>query len=127
MQSGKFDEELNRMSYIVERVTPGSLILCNESFASTNERDSASVGGDVVLALRDAGVTIHLVTHQYELAARLRDESADGTFLRAERLDDGTRSHRIVNGDPLRTSFGQDLYAEVMSEQMTVPTGQDQS
>lgn len=115
MQSGKFDEELNRMSYIVERLTPGSLLLCNESFASTNERDSASVGGDVVLALHDAGVTVHLVTHQYELAARLREESADGTFLRAERLDDGTRSHRIVAAEPLRTSYGQDLYAEVMS------------
>jgi hypothetical protein len=115
MQSGKFDEELARMSYIAERITPGSLLMCNESFSSTNERDAASVGGDVVLALRDAGVTIHLVTHQFELAARLRDESADGTFLRAERLDDGSRSHRIVAGDPLRTSFGQDLYDEVMS------------
>jgi hypothetical protein len=115
MQSGKFDEELNRMSHIAERITPGSLLMCNESFSSTNERDAASVGGDVVLALRDAGVAVHLVTHQYELAARLRDESADGTFLRAERLNDGTRSHRVVPGDPLRTSFGQDLYAEVMS------------
>lgn len=119
MQSGKFDEELARMSYIADRITPGSLLMCNESFASTNERDAASVGGDVVLALRDAGVTVHLVTHQYELAARLREEGAQGTFLLAERLDDGTRSHRIIPGDPLRTSFGQDLYHEVMSEMTT--------
>jgi hypothetical protein len=123
MQSGKFDEELARMSYIAERITPGSLLMCNESFSSTNERDAASVGGDVVLALRDAGVTVHLVTHQYELAARLLDESADGTFLRAERLDDGTRSHRVVAGDPLRTSFGQDLYDEVMSGAAFTPPG----
>jgi hypothetical protein len=121
MQSGKFDEELARMSSIADRITPGSLLMCNESFASTNERDAATVGGDVILALRDAGITVHLVTHQYELAARLREETADGTFLRAERLDDGTRTHRIVPGDPLRTSFGQDLYDEVMSPAPTGP------
>jgi hypothetical protein len=115
MRSGKFDEELARMSRITGGISPGSLLMCNESFASTNERDAASVGGDVLLALRDAGIVVYLVTHQYELAARLRNERADGTFLRAERLDDGTRTHRIVPGEPLRTSFGQDLYDEVMA------------
>lgn len=115
MESGKFDEELARMSDIADQITPGSLLLCNESFASTNERDAATVGGDIVLALRDAGVLVYLVTHQYEVAARLRHESADGTFMRAERLDDGRRSHRVVPGDPLRTSYGLDLYDEVMA------------
>jgi len=116
MESGKFDEELARMSAIADQITPDSLLLCNESFSSTNERDAAVVGGDVILALHHAGVTVHVVTHQYELAARLLDESADGTFLRAERLDDGVRSHRIVVGAPLRTSYGSDLYEEVMSK-----------
>jgi DNA mismatch repair ATPase MutS len=115
MVSGKLDEELARMSLIADRVMPGALLLCNESFSSTNEREAALVGGDVVLALRDAGVAVHLVTHQYELAARLREESGDGTFLRAERQDDGRRTHQIVPGDPLRTSYGLDLYDAVMS------------
>jgi DNA mismatch repair ATPase MutS len=38
MKSGKFDEELARMSGIVDALTPDSLLLFNESFAATNER-----------------------------------------------------------------------------------------
>ena len=39
MKSGKLDEELRRMSDIVDHVTPHSMILFNESFAATNERE----------------------------------------------------------------------------------------
>ena len=115
MVSGKFDEELARMSDIVDSVTPASLLLCNESFASTNEREAAAAGGDVIKSLLGVGVRVHLVTHQYELAERLHTEVDGATFLRAARLDDGTRSHEIGPGDPLRTSFGADLYDAVMS------------
>jgi MutS domain V len=41
MTSGKLDEELARMSDIAAHITPGSMLLCNESFASTNERERA--------------------------------------------------------------------------------------
>jgi len=39
MKSGKFDEEIARMSDIVDGITPNSLVLFNESFAATNERE----------------------------------------------------------------------------------------
>ena len=39
MRSGKLDEELSRMSTIVDRLTAGAMLLLNESFASTNEHD----------------------------------------------------------------------------------------
>lgn len=120
MVSGKFDEELARLSAIVDSITPASLLLCNESFASTNQREAAAAGGDVIKSLLDVGVRVHLVTHQYELAERLHTEVGGATFLRAARLDDGTRSHEIVPGDPLRTSFGADLYDAVMRH--TPPT-----
>ena len=39
MKSGKLDEELNRMSKIIDHLnTANSLLLFNESFAATNER-----------------------------------------------------------------------------------------
>jgi hypothetical protein len=31
-------------------------------------------------------------------------------FLRAERQTDGERTFRLVEGEPLQTSYGQDLY-----------------
>ena len=37
MRSGKLDEEMARMSDIADHIRPGGLLLCNESFASTNE------------------------------------------------------------------------------------------
>jgi len=37
MRSGTLDEELSRMSDIVDELTPDSLLLFNESFAATNE------------------------------------------------------------------------------------------
>jgi MutS domain V len=39
MESGKLDEELSRMSDIADRIAPHCLLLCNESFAATNERE----------------------------------------------------------------------------------------
>ena len=39
MISGKLDEELSRMSGIVDNIKPNSMILLNESFSATNERE----------------------------------------------------------------------------------------
>jgi hypothetical protein len=45
MQRGKLDEELGRMSEIADQITPHSILLCNESFASTNEREGSEIAG----------------------------------------------------------------------------------
>ena len=111
--SGKFDEELSRMSDLVDHLRPGALLLCNESFSTTNEREAAVIGGDIVCGLVDAGARVLLVTHLYELGTRLRDEIAAARFLRAAREDDGTRTFRLEPGDPQHTSYADDLYAEV--------------
>ncbi|HSM55219.1 MAG TPA: hypothetical protein VK879_03610, partial [Candidatus Sulfomarinibacteraceae bacterium] len=41
MESGKLDEELSRMSEIADHVTPHSLVLFNESFSATNDREGS--------------------------------------------------------------------------------------
>jgi hypothetical protein len=115
--SGKFDEELTRMSGVVDAVARGGLVLMNESFAATNESEGAEIGGTVVRALLDAGVAVVLVTHSFELAVRLRTDSGDRVlFLRAERRDDGQRTFCMLPGDPEPTSFGLDLYDRIISD-----------
>jgi DNA mismatch repair ATPase MutS len=42
MESGKLDEEVSRMSAIANTITPSSVLLCNESFASTNEPEGCA-------------------------------------------------------------------------------------
>ena len=116
MQHGKLDEELARMRDIVDGLEPGSLVLFNEPFSSTNEREGSDIARGVVEGLVRAGVRVVLVTHMYDLAHGLvADPVAPTTFLRPERLEDGTRTFRIVAGEPLTTSFGRDIYASVFA------------
>ena len=117
MTSGKLDEELLRMSGLVDRLGHDSLVLFNESFQSTNEREGSAIARDLVLVLLGHRVKILFVTHLHDLARSLfeRDDPAMA-FLRAERREDGTRSFHVVEGRPLPTSFGQDLYREIFVE-----------
>ena len=111
MTSGRLDDELRRMSIIADRAGPHCLLLLNESFAGTNEREGSEIGGQIVRALLDTQVRVFFVTHNHELADRFRRQQAATTlFLRAGRQHDGLRDYRLTAGDPLPASFGKDLY-----------------
>ncbi len=114
MRSGKFDEELARMERIADAAGPGALVLFNESFAATNEREGSEVARGIVSALLDGGVSVILVTHMYELARSFLDDGR-ARFLRAGRAADGARSFRLETADPLPESFGRDLYERIFA------------
>lgn len=117
MQKGKLDEELSRMSEIADRVAPTALLLCNESFASTNEREGSEIGRQVIRAMVESDVKVVYVTHLYDLAKSLHDlRLSDALFLRAERREDGTRTFRQLPNEPLPTSYGHDSYRRVFGE-----------
>ncbi len=119
MQSGKLDEELRRMSEIVDHVTPGAMLLCNESLASTNEREGSQIARQVVRALTDEGVKVLFVTHQFDLGDSLyATRSSDTLFLRAGRDGDRQRTYKITQGEPLPTSYGQDAYRAVFGRDL---------
>jgi hypothetical protein len=114
MRSGKFDEELTRMNEIAEQVRPEALVLFNESFAATNEREGSEVARQIVDALLERHIEVAFVTHLYDFSHGVMAAGrADAIFLRAERLPDGSRPFRLVEGAPLATSYGKDLYREV--------------
>jgi hypothetical protein len=118
MEKGKLDEELMRMSEITERIAPGGLLLCNESFASTNEREGSQIAREIVRALTEAGIRIVFVTHLYDLAASCyAANTGNALFLRAQRRPDGSRTFRLPPGEPLPTSYGEDLYRQVFGPQ----------
>ena len=71
MKSGKFEEELARMSRIVDQIVPNSLMLFNESFASTNEREGSEIARQIVTALLERRVKVVFVTHQYRVCSQL--------------------------------------------------------
>ena len=114
MEKGKLDEELARMSTIASHIPGGALLLCNESFASTNEREGSEIARQIIRAMTEAGVRVVFVTHMYDLAGGYYAGHDPGTlFLRAERQPDGHRTFRLLVREPLPTSFGEDVYREV--------------
>jgi DNA mismatch repair ATPase MutS len=115
MNSGKLDEELNRMNRILSSITPNSILLLNESFATTTEREGSKIAADVVNALYENGTTVCMVTHLFEFTrAMFEKRPRKAMFLSAERLTDGTRTYKIQEKEPERTSYGLDLYEDII-------------
>jgi DNA mismatch repair ATPase MutS len=114
MISGKLDEELSRMNLIANKITPNSILLFNESFAATNEREGSEIARQIISALTEKGIRIFFVTHLYDFAHGFFDKKlANVLFLRAERQTDSKRTFKITEGDPLQTSYGEDLYYKI--------------
>jgi hypothetical protein len=54
------------------------------------------------------------VSHQYDFAHGFFKKQLDtALFLRADRQDDGRRTFKLVEGEPLGTSFGEDVYRSI--------------
>ncbi|MEA4890327.1 MAG: DNA mismatch repair protein MutS [Clostridiaceae bacterium] len=128
---GRLGEELDRMLAILKQATPDSLILMNESFASTNAREGSQIAENVLSAIALIGTRCAFVTHLYEFAgkvdfinqtvqarqagaARLISMAAQYEDARPEsdRTQDGPvrlRTYRILPGPPAKSSFAADI------------------
>ncbi len=114
MESGKLDEELSRMSEIVNHLKPNAMMLFNESFAATNEREGSEIARQITRALLESRVKVFFVTHQYDFAHGFYAQKMDDAlFLRAGRQTGGGRNFKLTEGEPLQTSYGEDLYHNV--------------
>ena len=114
MESGKLDEELSRMSAIIDQITPNSMVLFNESFAATNEREGSEIARQITSALLERHIKVFFVTHLYEFAHGFYERNMENViFLRAGRQAGGIRNFKIDEGEPLQTSYGKDVYYSV--------------
>ena len=117
MNSGRLDEELGRMNQIVEHLGDRSLVLLNESFATTTEKEGSVIAYDIIKALNEAGVKVLTVTHLLSFAQKMYDEASAGQgveFFSAQRLPDGSRTFKMIQHEPELTSFGLDLYEKIV-------------
>jgi len=114
MKSGKLDEELSRMNDIINHLTPSSIVLFNESFAATNEREGSEIARQIVNALLEKRIQVFFVTHLYDFANSIYVRKlANVISLRAERQNDTSRTFRLIEAEPLKTSYGEDLYNKI--------------
>ncbi|MCM1187908.1 MAG: hypothetical protein NC541_01260 [bacterium] len=120
MNSGRLDEELGRMEQIVNRLEDVSLVLLNESFATTTEKEGSVIAYDIVRALTESGVKVLMVTHLLSFATRVYEEREDWArqtaFLSAQRTESGKRTYKMVEQEPQLTSFGLELYDEIIGD-----------
>jgi DNA mismatch repair ATPase MutS len=114
MNSGKFDEEMGRLNDMADFITSNSMLLFNESFAATNDREGSEIARQIVSALLEKRCKVFFVTHLYEFASGFYDKKKENViFLRAEREADTRRTFKIIEGEPLQSSYGADLYNKI--------------
>lgn len=114
MNSGKLDEELSRLNKIINHIVPNTMILFNESFAATNDREGSAIASQITQALVERNMCVFYVTHLLDFPRKFYDLYMNTTlFLRAERISNGDRTFRIIEGKPLNTSFGMDIYKKI--------------
>jgi MutS domain V len=119
---GKFDEELARLSDMVPHLRPDALVLFNESFAATNEREGSEIAAQIVRALLERRIKVCFVTHLYTFAHHFFESRRAGTLsLLAERLPDGTRTFKLHEGEPSETSYGEDVYRQIFGAPVPEP------
>ena len=62
-------------------------------------------------------IKVVYVTHLFELANGFyEDQMENAIYLRAERKADGKRTFKVIEGKPLQTSFGRDVYNKVFGK-----------
>ena len=114
MKSGKFDEELSRMSDIIDDISPNAVVIFNESFSSTNEMEGSQIASQIIKALREKNIKVIFVTHMFELVNKFyQNDYKDAIYLRANRKEDGSRDFKIIEAKPLHTSFAKDIYDSI--------------
>lgn len=111
LSRGRLEEELKRMSGIISQLSSDSLLLLNESFASTTEKEGSQIAYNIIMPLYQKKIEVMMVTHLHEFAKRVYEEQKSGCeFLVAERKENGDRTFRMLRGKPHYSSYGTDLY-----------------
>jgi DNA mismatch repair ATPase MutS len=120
--TGRFGDEAQRLSQIFACGTRHSLVLLNESLASTNPGEGLYIAQDIVRVLRRLGARAIFATHLHELAAdvaALNTSTAGESRIvslvasRTEARDGGPRrSYKIAPGPPLGRSYAREIAAQ---------------
>ncbi len=126
-ETGRFGEEAQRLSDIFAQATRHSLVLLNESLASTAPGESLYLARDIVRCLRILGVRAAYTTHMHELAACVDEFNTatpgDSKVLSLVALaqadpcassDDADavrRTFKIVASPPMGRSYAHELAA----------------
>lgn len=110
---GRLGEESLRLSQIFKQATRHSLLLLNESLATTSVAEGLFIAKDVVKAMRYLGCSAVFNTHMHDLARSLDELNAVEGDSRVESLvtgvHDGQRSFKVAIILPQGMSYAKDI------------------
>ncbi len=110
---GRLGEESKRLSEIFESASTKSLLLLNESLATTNVSEGLFIAKDVVKAMRYLGTRAIFNTHMHELARDIDElNSSEGTSKTASLItgvNNGKRSFKVILAPPQGVSYAKDI------------------
>jgi DNA mismatch repair protein MutS len=114
VELGRLGEEAKRLNEIFTESTKYSIILLNESLASTSNTEGLYIAQDVVKSLRYLGAKAVFNTHMHELAASAEgiNEEINGeskVVSLVTGIVEGKRSYKIYKGDPHGRSYAKDI------------------
>ncbi len=111
---GRLGEESKRLSEIFEKATSNSLLLLNESLATTNVTEGVYIATDVIKAMRYLGVRCIFNTHMHELGANVsKMNDAVNGISKIESMvtgvENGERSFKVYINPPQGLSYAKDI------------------
>lgn len=111
---GRLGEESKRLAEIFSSATKGSLLLLNESLATTNVSEGLYIARDVIKAMRYLGVRCIFNTHMHDLARNLEDinqniEGESKIESMVTGVENGNRSFKIFISPPQGVSYAKDI------------------
>ena len=118
MESGRLGEEAGRLREIFQSATRHSLLLLNESLASTSATESYFLARDVVCCVRMLGARAIFVTHLHELAADCEsmndavpgDSRVTSLISQIEEGKSGVRpTYRVLAAPPRGQSYAREI------------------
>ena len=114
MDLGRLGEESKRLAEIFSSATDKSLLLLNESLATTNVSEGLYIARDVIKAMRYLGVRCIFNTHMHDLARNLEDinlkiEGESKVESMVTDVENGNRSFKIFISPPQGVSYAKDI------------------
>ena len=110
---GRLGEESKRISAIFTEATDKSLLLFNESLATTSFTEGLYIAKDVVRAMRCLGARTVFNTHMHDLAAdpdefnSLRGDLDVASLITG--VHEGQRSYKVYLAPPEGVSYARDI------------------
>jgi hypothetical protein len=118
-QQGRLAEEAERLRLLFQQATPRTLVLLNETFASTSSGEATYLAQDMLCGLRALGLRAIYATHLTELADHFEEieravegESRLVSLVAGVELDaagEASPTYRIAPGLPHARSYAQEI------------------